>query len=277
MHDRRLAKHSVWSGERTISASFQSCPHQTFCVLQPARHTGAAVRAFREHGGKLQRGEPWEAAKALLERKDIVIQALPEIEHPNDDDEDESTPEPPGPRMTRGRSNAEDVAIQRAKQESLAESNSNRSTPETAASSEAVTTVIPPPPFEDKVAILVGLAELVMETGDVAEELKVSAENLAATERDGKTEMAQLEKEWNEQLKEISKKAPSIVSEEYKAWKEEVSRVQPCVKVMLLNGSLTVCLSRDRAHDTAPRSRNGLQMARPRCKSAPSASPELSQ
>lgn len=75
------------------------------------------------------------------------------------------------------------------------------------------------PDLETKVSIISALIDAAVMADSVAEELKVAAESIAAMERTHKAINADMEKEIAEELAELNKRAPSIVSPEYQKWK----------------------------------------------------------
>lgn len=97
---------------------------------QPKGKTTSAVKAYREHGENLTRGEPWAAAQKLCELGGATIEDLPEVERvfepEHGKERDDDTPVDRGPtllgsRLTRTRRAAEVKALERVKLQSMAD------------------------------------------------------------------------------------------------------------------------------------------------------------
>ncbi|PWN28090.1 hypothetical protein BDZ90DRAFT_161952 [Jaminaea rosea] len=94
---------------------------------QPKARVAPAIQAFRQFGEDLQRGEPWQAARDLLDSLGFDIPELPHVERVFSDeskeaamrDADDSGPTLLSSRMTRTKRAAEVRALERVKQQSL--------------------------------------------------------------------------------------------------------------------------------------------------------------
>lgn len=82
------------------------------------------------------------------------------------------------------------------------------------------------PDLETKVSILSALIDAAVMADSVAEELKLAADNMVALDRTHKAANIEMEKEIVEELAELNKRAPSIVSPEYQKWKAEKSALE---------------------------------------------------
>ncbi|SPO26163.1 uncharacterized protein UTRI_02439 [Ustilago trichophora] len=82
------------------------------------------------------------------------------------------------------------------------------------------------PDLETKVSIIGALIDAAVMADGVAEELKTAAENIVAMERVQRASHADMEKENVEELAELNKRAPSIVSPEYQKWKAEKQQLE---------------------------------------------------
>lgn len=82
------------------------------------------------------------------------------------------------------------------------------------------------PDLETKVSIIGALIDAAVMSDGVAEELKTAAENIVAMERGQRASHADMEKEIVEELAELNKRAPSIVSPEYQKWKAEKQQLE---------------------------------------------------
>ncbi|KAJ1020768.1 hypothetical protein NDA16_004159 [Ustilago loliicola] len=85
------------------------------------------------------------------------------------------------------------------------------------------------PDLETKVSILSSLIDAAVMADSVAEELKTAADNIVALERTQRAANAELEKEMAEELAELNKRAPSIVSREYQKWKAEKAELEASI------------------------------------------------
>ncbi|KAI3476304.1 hypothetical protein L1887_62141 [Cichorium endivia] len=82
------------------------------------------------------------------------------------------------------------------------------------------------PDLETKVSILSALIDAAVMADGVSDELKAAHDNIAAQERTNKAANADMEKELAEELAELNKRAPSIVSPKYQAWKAEKAALE---------------------------------------------------
>lgn len=82
------------------------------------------------------------------------------------------------------------------------------------------------PDLETKISILSSLIDAAVMADSIAEELKTASDNIVALERSHRTSNAELEKELGEELAELNKRAPSIVSPEYQKWKAEKAELE---------------------------------------------------
>ncbi|KAK0539697.1 hypothetical protein OC835_001025 [Tilletia horrida] len=80
---------------------------------------------------------------------------------------------------------------------------------------------IPAPHLEAKIAILCGLCDVVIQTPDAAKEIKSGADGMWLAEREHKTAMVQLEKEWSQKRDALDSQAPSMAAEIYADWKKK--------------------------------------------------------
>jgi hypothetical protein len=328
---------------------------------QPKAKTTRVVKAYREFGNDLKRGEPWQAAKDLCENVGALVPSLPHIERnfddegnnpANDRDDTPADHEPTllGSRLTRTRRAAEVRALERVKLQSLADYESMESSssdegelpsdddggarevdsdredweqdddedaPPTRSSSrkgaqrdrvvsegsrrsgrqrQAPSSVIadtaaasagqrkssrqivainasdsasgssdrstatpapegedadnksteltppaetgpaPAPEMEEKIAIICGLLEAVMQTPEVAEELKAAAVRLPAIEKARQEELKEHEKEWEEIKKEIWTSAPSMIqADNFNKWKTQKEKKEKNFKMRILD------------------------------------------
>ncbi|CAO1630250.1 unnamed protein product [Parajaminaea phylloscopi] len=78
------------------------------------------------------------------------------------------------------------------------------------------------PEMEEKVAILCALLEAVLQTSEVADELKDGSARLPEIERAAKDELKATEKEWEEERRGITTSAPSMLKvDEFAKWKKD--------------------------------------------------------
>lgn len=82
------------------------------------------------------------------------------------------------------------------------------------------------PDLETKVSILSALIDAAVMADGVADELKAANDNIAGQERTNKAANADMEKELAEELAELNKRAPSIVSPKYQTWKAEKAALE---------------------------------------------------
>ncbi|EST08546.1 hypothetical protein PSEUBRA_001972 [Kalmanozyma brasiliensis GHG001] len=82
------------------------------------------------------------------------------------------------------------------------------------------------PDLETKVSILSALIDAAVMAENVAEELKLAADNMVSLDRAQKVANAEMEKEIVEELADLNKRAPSIVSPEYQKWKAEKAALE---------------------------------------------------
>lgn len=82
------------------------------------------------------------------------------------------------------------------------------------------------PDLETKVSILSALIDAAVMADSVAEELKTATENMASMDRAHKAANVEMEREIVEELAELNKRAPSIVSPEYQKWKAEKAALE---------------------------------------------------
>ncbi|KAJ9475224.1 hypothetical protein PHBOTO_005263 [Pseudozyma hubeiensis] len=82
------------------------------------------------------------------------------------------------------------------------------------------------PDLETKVSILSALIDAAVMADSVAEELKLAADNIAAMEREHRAANLEMEKEMVDELAELNRRAPSIVSPEYQKWKAEKAQLE---------------------------------------------------
>lgn len=82
------------------------------------------------------------------------------------------------------------------------------------------------PDLETKVSILSALIDAAVMADSVAEELKTATENIINMERVQRASRTDMEKEIVEELAELNKRAPSIVSPEYQKWKVEKQQLE---------------------------------------------------
>lgn len=80
--------------------------------------------------------------------------------------------------------------------------------------------------LETKISILAALIDAAIMADSVAEELKLAADNIVALEREQKAANVEMEKEMVEELAQLNKRAPSIVSREYQEWKVEKAQME---------------------------------------------------
>lgn len=82
------------------------------------------------------------------------------------------------------------------------------------------------PDLETKISILSALIDAAVMAENVAEELKLAAENIVVMEREQRAANFEMEKEIVEELAELNKRAPSIVAPEYQKWKAEKAQLE---------------------------------------------------
>ena len=82
------------------------------------------------------------------------------------------------------------------------------------------------PDLETKVSILSALIDAAVMADNIAEELKTASDNMAAMDRTHKAANVEMEKEIVDELAELNKRAPSIVSPEYQKWKAEKAALE---------------------------------------------------
>ncbi|GAC95736.1 hypothetical protein PHSY_003312 [Pseudozyma hubeiensis SY62] len=82
------------------------------------------------------------------------------------------------------------------------------------------------PDLETKVSILSALIDAAVMADSVAEELKLAADNIAAMDREHRAANLDMEKEMVDELAELNRRAPSIVSPEYQKWKAEKAQLE---------------------------------------------------
>lgn len=104
------------------------------------------------------------------------------------------------------------------------------------ATAPAVQEPIPAPEMEEKVAILHALLGTVLETPEVAEELKMGANRLPDIEKWAREDMKQLEKDWEEEKKLINTNVPSMAqANEFAKWKREKEKKEKKHKLAVLD------------------------------------------
>ncbi|SNX84800.1 uncharacterized protein MEPE_03509 [Melanopsichium pennsylvanicum] len=82
------------------------------------------------------------------------------------------------------------------------------------------------PDLETKIATIATLLDAVVMAEPIAEELKTAAENIVSLERQHRIANFEMEKEIAEELADLHKRAPSIVSREYQNWKAEKQQLE---------------------------------------------------
>ncbi|TKY86366.1 hypothetical protein EX895_004515 [Sporisorium graminicola] len=82
------------------------------------------------------------------------------------------------------------------------------------------------PDLETKVSILSALIDAAVMAESITEELKTAPEQMTAMERTHKAANHEMEREIAEELAELNKRAPSIVSPEYQKWKAEKASLE---------------------------------------------------
>lgn len=98
---------------------------------------------------------------------------------------------------------------------------------------------VPAPEMEEKVAILVGLLEAVMQTSAVGDELKAGAARLPEIEKGYKDDLKELEKEWSHIKHGLSTDAPSISqAEQFAKWKKDKEKKERDFKLRILDAKV---------------------------------------
>ncbi|CBQ72313.1 conserved hypothetical protein [Sporisorium reilianum SRZ2] len=82
------------------------------------------------------------------------------------------------------------------------------------------------PDLETKVSILSALIDAAVMADSIAEELKTASDNMTAMDRTHKVANVEMEREITEELAELNKRAPSIVSPEYQKWKADKAALE---------------------------------------------------
>ncbi len=87
---------------------------------------------------------------------------------------------------------------------------------------------LPAPHFEEKVAILTALVEVLLQTPAVNQELRRSVDEIHTTERDSRANAAAHEKELNELIEAHNKSAPSFATqkEAFEEWKKKRDKLE---------------------------------------------------
>lgn len=92
------------------------------------------------------------------------------------------------------------------------------------------------PHFEEKVAILSGLVELLMQTKEVAEEITVGSKHAIALEKEAREEFREMVKEHEEEMQSLNSRAPSMtLMQDFAQWKEEKHRLEREQRYALLD------------------------------------------
>ena len=90
---------------------------------------------------------------------------------------------------------------------------------------------LPMPHFEERIGILSALVEVVLADPAVNKDLRTSADEMVAVEKDSRVAVLGIEKQFKEQMEELQKHAPSFAnqSEAFQEWKKKVS-TGPCMR-----------------------------------------------
>lgn len=92
------------------------------------------------------------------------------------------------------------------------------------------------PEMEEKVATLCSLLEVVLNTSEVAEELKAGSVRLADIDKAAKEDLKLLEKEWEDAKKETNGTVPSMMqTEEFAKWKKDKEKRERDYRLRVLD------------------------------------------
>lgn len=95
---------------------------------------------------------------------------------------------------------------------------------------------VPAPAREEKVAIICALLDAIMQTPEVAEELRVAPQRLIEIEKTAKEDLKEIEKEWEKESADIWKAAPSMLdADKFVKWKKDKEKKEREYKLRILD------------------------------------------